>query len=200
MLKLTHVPLLLCLLRMALGPVVIALAFTGPHPALFFALLLTALLSDIFDGIIARRLGVATVALRELDSRADLTFWLCTTVALYIVYPEVVRAHANEIIAVLVSEVMIYVVSFAKFGRAPSTHAMLSKLFGLALLPGLTMLLCFGSAGFTFYLMVALGILANTEVILILLILPQWQTDIPSSYHALRIRRGLPIQRNALFN
>ena len=190
MLKTTHIPWILCWFRLFLGPVLIAISFTGPHPVLYLAILLSAILSDIFDGIIARKLGVATARLRHFDSEADLVFWFCTSVSCYLVYPELVRQVSWGIIALLVSEAMTYVVSFAKFGRSMSAHAILSKIYGLTLFAGLTSMLCFGVAGFCFYLMVIVGSLANLEVIVIILLLPHHTHDIPSWYHALKLRRA----------
>lgn len=198
--KFTSVPLLLILYRFVLGPVLLGVASTGPHPILFFAILTTGVLSDIFDGILARQMGIATVRLRTLDSRADLVFWHCTAIALYLVQPDFVRAHLMPFMAVVGTYALTYVVSYAKFGRAPSVHAILSKFFALSMFVGFTALLCFGVGGFCYSLMVTLGIAANLEVILILLLLPKWQHDIPSCYHAFQIRRGREIQRWKVFN
>jgi CDP-diacylglycerol--glycerol-3-phosphate 3-phosphatidyltransferase len=46
----------------------------------------------------------------------------------------------------------------------------------------------------------AWGIAADLDVILIMLLLPRWEHDIASAWHALRLRRGLPIRRGGLFN
>ncbi len=194
------IPLMLCLSRFFLGPVVIAVSFTGPHPVLFLVLLLAGILSDILDGILARRWGVATPRLRELDSQADLVFWLCTAVAAYVVYPEVVREHSFEVLVLMLSEAMTYVVSYLKFRRFISTHALIAKFFGLALFAALTSLLCFGVAGVPFYVMLSLGLIANLEIIAIIFILPRCEHDIPSWRQALRVRRGLPVQRKKMFN
>lgn len=46
-----------------------------------------AFFSDVFDGIIARELGVATANLRHLDSLADTAFYLAAAFAVWRVYP-----------------------------------------------------------------------------------------------------------------
>ena len=197
---LKQLPLLLTLSRFVLGPALILLARTGPHPLLFLALLLAGLLSDVFDGILARRLGVATAGLRVLDSRADLVFWLCTAAAAWVAHPTLVREHGVEILALIASEAATYLVSWLKFHRFFSAHAILSKLFALALFVALTAALCFGVAGVPWYLALTLGLAANGEVIAIILILREWDHDIPSCWHALQIRRGKAIVRQKLFN
>jgi CDP-diacylglycerol--glycerol-3-phosphate 3-phosphatidyltransferase len=197
---LRHLPLVLTLSRFVLGPALILLARTGPHPVLFLALLLAGLLSDVFDGILARRLGVATARLRVLDSRADLVFWLCTAAAAWVVHPGLVREHAWGISALVASEAATYLVSWLKFRRFFSAHAILSKLFALALFVALAAALCLGIAGVPYLLALVLGLAANAEVVAIILILPEWDHDIPSCWHALQIRRGGTIVRKKLFN
>ncbi len=63
---LRRLPLALTLLRAGLAPVVVALALAWPNGVAFGACLVVAFLSDVFDGIVARRLGVATATLRRL--------------------------------------------------------------------------------------------------------------------------------------
>ncbi|MCV5084856.1 CDP-alcohol phosphatidyltransferase family protein, partial [Escherichia coli] len=72
----TRIPLLLTALRAALAPVVALLALRFPSGLAFALCLAGAFLSDVFDGILARRWGVATQTLRRLDSAADSLFYV----------------------------------------------------------------------------------------------------------------------------
>ena len=63
-----HLPFALTLLRLLLGPVALAGALMNVSRWIYLPLLVAGTLSDIFDGILARRLGVATPALRRFDS------------------------------------------------------------------------------------------------------------------------------------
>ena len=47
-----------------------------------------------------------------------------------------------------------------------------------------------GVTGVPFLVMVLLGFLAYADGIAILAVIPHWQSDIPSVFHALRIRRS----------
>lgn len=73
---LVRLPWLLVLFRVTAGPAMIALAAAGQGPACAVVLSL-GVLSDIFDGIIARRLGVASqleafaITLRLREWRCD---------------------------------------------------------------------------------------------------------------------------------
>lgn len=71
MLKLTDIPSILVGIRLIIAPALLLDALDGHTSIWFIVGYLVAVLSDIFDGIIARRLGVSTVQLRQADSWAD---------------------------------------------------------------------------------------------------------------------------------
>src|SRR6266853_6691870 len=70
----SSVPAMLTGLRVMLAPVMLLLAWYDPRPPAFAVCLTLAFLSDVFDGILARRLNVATPGLRRVDSIADSVF------------------------------------------------------------------------------------------------------------------------------
>jgi CDP-diacylglycerol--glycerol-3-phosphate 3-phosphatidyltransferase len=45
-----------------------------------------------------------------------------------------------------------------------------------------------------------IGILTRVEVIAILLVLKEWTNDVPTLYHAVRLRQNKLIRRNKFFN
>ena len=163
-------------------------------------LMYLGLFSDIFDGIIARKVGVSSEKLRRLDSQTDLIFWLSIGIITYFLFPNLIIENRNPIIVIFVMEAMCYFISFFKFGKETCTHAFLAKLWGLSLLAAFTSLLGFQYAGIPFYIAIILGLISHIDRILITLILPEWHHDIPSSYHAWLIRKGKNIKRNSLLN
>jgi phosphatidylglycerophosphate synthase len=181
-------PLLLTLLRAALAPLLVYLAHYAPRPEWFAACLVTALLSDIFDGVIARRLGVATPALRRLDSIADSIFYLAAIYAVWVLKPEVILGHTVSLTLLLVLEASRYAFDFWKFRREASYHMWSSKLWGLALFAAFFSVLVLSHAEFWVSAAIWLGILADCEGLLISIMLPRWKNDIPTIFHAMRIR------------
>lgn len=189
---LDNVPFALVLLRLLLVPTILLLAFlvgTDAGP-LVVALLLVAALSDIFDGVIARRRGVATPTLRKWDSNVDLLLGLGTLVSVWQMRSDLLAEHLLPIGILLGLEGVTYLISFARFGKGPSNHAYLTKLWGLSLLVSISFILGWGIIGVPFSIMVVLGLIAYADGIAILSIIPRWQSDIPSAVHAMRIRRG----------
>ncbi len=181
-------PLFLTLLRAALAPLLVYLAHYAPRPGWFAACLVTALLSDIFDGVIARRLGVATPALRRLDSIADSIFYVAAIYAVWVLEPEVILAHTVSLTLLLLLEAARYAFDFWKFRREASYHMWSSKLWGLTLFMAFFSVLVLDRAGYWVSAAIWLGILADSEGLLISVVLPRWKNDVPTIFHAMRIR------------
>jgi CDP-diacylglycerol--glycerol-3-phosphate 3-phosphatidyltransferase len=196
------IPYILIALRFILAPVILSLSyFMGEKSRLLILIMMYfGLLTDIFDGIIARKTGVSSEKLRRLDSQTDMIFWLSLGFAAYFLNPNLIKNEWIGVIIILGMEALCYMVSWLKFGKETCTHAFLSKMWGLSLLITLTYLIGFQQAGWAFYLTVVLGFVAHIDVILIILILPKWQYDVPSSYHAWKIRKRKPLKKTVLFN
>jgi CDP-diacylglycerol--glycerol-3-phosphate 3-phosphatidyltransferase len=199
---LRHVPMGLIAFRGLAAVLIVALAFGLGLKARtpIVALILLGGLSDLLDGIVARMLNVATVTLRRFDSQADLVFGLAVLVATWRLWPTEMRALMPYFAGLIVLEIACYATSFARFGRETSTHSYLSKLWGVSLIATFAVLVASGSTGILFDVMFAIGIISQLDVIGISLLLPQWTNDVPSSYHAWLLRRGLPIRRYRLLN
>jgi len=186
--RLGHVPILLTGLRAALGPLVVLVAYARPSGAAFGACLVFAFLSDIFDGVIARRLDIATPRLRRLDSLADTVFYAGAALAIWHLYPDALRARAGALGVLLALEASRYLVDLARFGREASYHMWSSKLWGLALFAGCCSLLAFGIDSLAVDAAILAGILCDLEGLAISFTLRTWHSDVPSIVHAWRIR------------
>ncbi len=197
-----NIPLLLILFRLACAPIILSLAhFMGAaSQPIILVLMYLGLFSDIFDGIIARKQNIATTQLRRIDSQVDMFFWLSIGVSTWILHPKLIENHSIEIWTILGMEVSCYLISLLKFKRETCTHAFLSKMWGLSLLIAFTSLIGFNHAGFPFHLAIILGLISHVDRILITLILPHWTHDVPSTYHAYLIRKGIDFKKNPLFN
>lgn len=84
-------PWSLVFLRFALAPIIVWAARAGYSGYVLSGIVLVALLSDIYDGVIARKLQCDTPAIRVSDSLVDTVFYLGVLAALWIRKPDVVR-------------------------------------------------------------------------------------------------------------
>jgi len=183
-----RIPLGLTLLRAPLGPAMLAAAVYRPDRIFFGFCLTLAFLSDVFDGVIARRLDVVTPRLRRLDSVVDTIFYVCVAFAALRLYPAALEAHAKSIVALIALELTRYVIDWVKFRRVASYHMWSSKLWGLLLFIGFFALLVFGRAGWTLSVVIYAGIVADVEGLAISWVLSEPRTDVASIVHALRWR------------
>lgn len=195
-------PYVLIATRFLLAPIIFFLAYLKGEESRFLilALMFIGLLTDIFDGIIARKVGVSSEKLRRLDSQVDLVFWICLGFAAYFLNSQLIKHHSESIAVIFIMEALCYIISILKFGKETCTHAFLSKMWGLSLLIAFTYLIGFQETGWAFYLAIILGIVSHIDIILIVLILPKWQYDVPSFYHAWNIRKGKQRKKTTFFD
>ncbi len=196
------IPGILIKSRIVTGLVLVALSFTTLPNFNWIAISLISygLLSDIFDGIIARRLNVSNEKLRRLDSSADQVFFICTAIAAYIHAPAFFKDNWFKIAFLLGAEALCYVVSFLKFRKEVATHSIGAKIWTLFLFSTLVQVIAQGRSAIIFEFCFWTGIASRAEIIAILFTLKKWTNDVPSIVHALQLRKGKPIRRNKLFN
>ncbi|QKD82691.1 CDP-alcohol phosphatidyltransferase family protein [Thermoleptolyngbya sichuanensis A183] len=187
----THLPMLLVYFRLAIAPFLLWDAFDGSVTPWFLAGYIAAFLSDIFDGVIARRLGVSTAAVRAADSWADVTLYLCLAVAAWWVHPDILTAFRGPLLAVVAAQLLWWGVNLAKYGKPASYHTYSAKLWGITLFVASIALFGFGQGGPPLALAVAVGLVHTVEEIAMTLILPTWQHDVLSLAHALKLRQQL---------
>ena len=187
---LLHVPLALTATRAVLGPALVLQAIVHPSEAIFGICLVAAFLSDVFDGIIARRLGIATVDLRRLDSIADSIFYVCAVYVAWHLHEAQVREYLVPLAILLGLELVRYVFDYLKFRREASYHMWSSKAWGVALFVGFFCLLALGISGWPVGLAIYVGIVTDLEGLAVSATLRTWRTDVPSIFHAFELRRS----------
>ncbi len=177
--------------RALLGPAILLAALAHwPGKLLGFVVLL-ALLSDIFDGILARRWSTDTPNLRLSDSLADTVFYLGTAAALWVREPQLLRHNASLLATLAALELTRYLLDLTKFGKSAGYHSWLSKLWGLVLAFSLVAVFSFRTLRPLIPVSIALGIASNLEGLAISLVLPRWQTDVKHLGAAWRLRRHI---------
>jgi CDP-diacylglycerol--glycerol-3-phosphate 3-phosphatidyltransferase len=180
--------LALTALRLALGPVLIWMALRGVAGVPAVLICLVAFASDYFDGVLARRFGVDTPAVRRFDSATDTVFFLSAAWGAWLLHADLLRPWLWMALAVVALEIARYAFDLAKFRREAAYHAWSAKAWGLSLFAALVAMFGFGSATPLVPLALALGIVADAEGLAISVVLPVWTHDVKSIVHALRIR------------
>ncbi|MEI7964308.1 MAG: CDP-alcohol phosphatidyltransferase family protein [Chitinophagaceae bacterium] len=195
-------PVILIYTRLALGFFLICLSISRIPDYAYIAVALTifGLLTDIFDGIIARKLGVSTQRLRRLDSSVDQVFFISVAIATYIQCPEFFKTNMMKLIILFSTEGLAYLICYLKFKKEIATHTIGAKIWTLLMVATLLQIMLQCESGILFQLFFWVGMVTRIEIIAILFILKQWAHDIPSVYQAIQIRRGINIKRHKWLN
>lgn len=176
--QLAWLPWALVAFRLMLGPALLVAAARGANGLLLAAALGAGILSDILDGIIARRIGRATQRLRRVDSLVDTIFVLCALAAAWLAHHAQLAPHLPLLAFMLALNFISYIPALIKFGRAPAYHAYSAKASGLALFTAGAWLFATGQAGWFLDAAILLTIVSHLDRIVITLLLPQWRTDV----------------------
>jgi len=197
-----NIPLALIYSRLLIGFAIILLSVfqAAYYPFLAITLLSVGLLTDVFDGIIARRLNISSEKLRRLDSSVDQVFFISVAVATYIQCPDFFKTNLVKLIILVAFEVSTYLVSYLKFKREIATHSIGAKIWTLILFATLVEVMVHCQSVVLFELCLWVGLITRLEILAIVFTLKKWTNDVPTIYHAVQLRQGKEIKRNKLFN
>jgi CDP-diacylglycerol--glycerol-3-phosphate 3-phosphatidyltransferase len=174
-----HLPFALTTLRLLLGPIALACALAGVSRFVYLPILIAATLSDIFDGILARKFGVATPALRRYDSITDIIYYLFILAVAWTLCKPVIAGNLWLIALMLVSEAGAISICLIRFGKFPATHSWLAKFYGLCLLGCLIALLVFNAGNWSIVTLAVVALVTNSEIIAMHLIASSPPVDVP---------------------
>jgi CDP-diacylglycerol--glycerol-3-phosphate 3-phosphatidyltransferase len=183
-----YIPWAMAAVRAVLGPVLIAGAECGWNGLALAGIVVAALVSDIYDGVLARRWKCDTAGVRLFDSMADTVFYLCTAVALWIRLPLLWRSYAGLLVGLLALEGVRFAFDFVKFGRPASYHSYLAKAWGLVMAIAVIGSFAAQKASVLVPVALVLGILCDVEGLAMSWVMPLWRKDIKTLCEAWRIR------------
>jgi phosphatidylglycerophosphate synthase len=198
----SRIPEALIYSRLFIGLLMIVLSsmHITNYPVIAIILLTIGLLTDIFDGIVARQLNSSTQKLRRLDSSIDQVFFISVAVATFIHCPSFFTSNASQLIILLSVEALTYLISFIKFRKEIATHSIGAKLWTLLLFATLVQIIAQCQSTVLFSICFWAGIVTRMEIIAIILILKKWTNDVPTFYHSILLRKEKEIKRNKMFN
>jgi phosphatidylglycerophosphate synthase len=195
------IPFSLIIFRLVLAPVMLLWTWQTHRSGWFLVICLWAgMISDIFDGIIARKIGVADNRLRKWDANVDIVFWLAAGVCIWMLNGQLLKDHLYWIIALFILEPVSDLINLIKFRKSGCAHNWLSKLWGIILLITFTLLLAGKEPLLLFRICLIIGLVSQIDRIIISSLLPKAECDIPSCYHAYLRRKGRTFKRYKLFN
>jgi CDP-diacylglycerol--glycerol-3-phosphate 3-phosphatidyltransferase len=178
------IPNVLCVFRIVGSPFLLLLAWLNWTNG-YLVLVVALFLSDWLDGKLAILLRQRSPFGARLDSVADVTMYAAILVSLLWMRGDVLWRHWPWIASALIAYGVSSSVAWWKFGCWPSYHTRAAKTCWLLMAIAVIALIVEGSVWFLRLALVAVTV-TNLEMLAITFVLPQWQADVPSLYHAWR--------------
>lgn len=150
-------------------------------------LLVVSFFSDAIDGYLARRYKVTSTVGSRLDSIADDLTVLMAIMGVFIFRPCFIQQQLAIVIVLFVLYLLQLTMALVRYGRISSFHTYLAK--GAAVFQGVFLVLIFFLPQwplYLFYIAAGLTILDLAEEIMLVILLPTWQTDVKGLYWVLR--------------
>lgn len=187
-------PNLLSATRVALMPAVLTTAIAGSR-RWFVVLLVAALATDALDGFLARRLNAYSDLGRKLDSVADYLTMITGIAGIALLWPEIMRRELPWVGVGFAAFFAVVVHGLVRFGRAPCYHTWASKAGAVATAFSLVPLLA-GWSAVPFHVVIGFQILVGLEELTIAILVPAHVGEMPSAWHAWRLRRENPARES----
>jgi phosphatidylglycerophosphate synthase len=181
-------PQLLVAFRAACAPGLFVLACYRFPGFVLAAVVIAALVSDVLDGVVARRMGIATATLRYADTIVDTIFFIAAAVSLRVAVPDAYDGLWFPLVSLIVVHVSRATVELTKYGRIAAYHMWSSKVLGLLLVASLVTAFLTGRPTPLLGAGLWLGVANELEGFLASLVLREWRCDVPTLVHAIRSR------------
>jgi phosphatidylglycerophosphate synthase len=174
------------LYRVIAAPFLIVLIFTGQYE-LFKWLLGLSFFTDLIDGFLARKYNVASIFGTRLDSIGDDLTVLVGVIALFVKNIDFVKEQKFIFFLLLLLFLVQTIYAVIRYRKMTNFHTYLAKT--AALLQGIFLLVTFFSDEpnvMLFYIAAIITILELIEEIILVKLLPAWETNVKGIYWVLK--------------
>ena len=180
-----NVPNALSFYRILSFPLIMYFIISGKE-SLFAVFLIINLITDVLDGLIARKFNLETEFGARLDSIADNLTYILAIIGLLVFKMEEFAPHLSSFLIYVSLLVITMLISLFKFKRFPSLHLYSWKIGGY--IQGIFLIVLFGYDFVVplYYLMVIWGILATLEHIILQLYIPRLITNARGLYWVMK--------------
>lgn len=114
--------------------IALLLLFTEPLSVVFFVLYVVCGITDMVDGVVARKTHTESKTGALLDSISDVVFLLSAAIKLVpVIWHELPRFGLYGIILIAILRIVSYLIGAVKFRKFVSLHTILNKVTGAAL-------------------------------------------------------------------
>ena len=166
MISLKHIPNILSVSRLVASTSALYFAFADEEK-IFSILVVYSLLTDLLDGIIARKFNWQTKFGAQLDSLADMVTFFVAVVGLYFFKFDDFAPRPWPLLTLMAFYILAYVIPFIKFRTFASLHLLSGKITAYMLGFFFFILFTFGFYPILYYICTGWGIAGFIESITI---------------------------------
>lgn len=177
-----NLPNLISFGRLVLAPIMVVIAWQQ-QANIFRAAFTAAVLSDMLDGVLARLLNQRTEFGAKLDSWADMATYLALFFGMCLLWPGFIDAHLDLLLGGFIIYTTAYAIGYLKYGRLTSYHSLGGKISAV-LMAGSMIVWFFGGPEILFRIALIFSLLSGLEQIVMTLVLPHWQPNVLTLWHA----------------
>jgi cardiolipin synthase (CMP-forming) len=183
-----NIPNAISFYRLIMFPVILVFALRG-NEKLFVIFLCISLVSDIFDGNIARIFNLKTRFGAQLDNLADMGSYILALLGIFLFRWSDVSPHLWFLYIFLVIFILSYIVGFSRFGKVPGLHIYSAVTAGYIQGFFFFILFVWGFYPWMYYIAMGWGIVAYIEKTLILLRLDEIKSGVKGLYWLIQKER-----------
>jgi phosphatidylglycerophosphate synthase len=185
-----HLPNAISCARLLATPILL-FAVGTKNLDLFKWLLMGCLVSDILDGLFARVFQLSSRLGAFLDSTADMLVTGIAVLGLCVFQRPVIAEHWMPLALVLILYLVEVCIALWRYRRISSFHTILVRLAAYAQGIFVMSLFLWGYAPWLLYATTVLSLLAYSEELVLLFLLPEWTANVRGIYWVIS-RRSTP--------
>lgn len=170
--------------RIACAPLGLVLAWRGATAA-FVAVFALALLTDVLDGIVARRFQLVSESGARLDQWGDFALWASLPLAAWWLWPATLAREAWFVALAFACMLLPTAIAYCKYRAVPGYHTWSVKIGAIAMGVAAPLLLLFDVA-WPFRAAALFQVVCAIDELGITLLSPVCRNDVGSVLHVLR--------------
>ena len=171
--------------RIAALPVIIAVILLDKRQLTGW-LLLISFLTDAIDGYLARKKNITSTRGARLDSAGDALTFLVGIFGVYMFGLDKIFDHFYIISVALGLYIFQLILGFIRYGKSSSLHTYSAKTAAVLQAAFLVVFHLYDWIPWLFWIAIVISIIETVEEIIIIFILPKWETNVKGLYWVLK--------------
>lgn len=174
-------------IRLLIIPFLLLFAFKD-YPKIFIVFFVTTIILGLADDILARKYNLFTLTRSRLCSWSDFITFIVIIICIRVLWPDYFAEETLFLVIVLVGYFTPNIIGYLKYRHLTCYHTWLTRISLLLITSG-AVALFLGYSNNLLEFSIPVFLFAQMEEMAIIAILPDWEFNVPSLWHAINIER-----------